>query len=265
MINYYGISFKNDGKVYYFKAEEITCPINVTVIVETEKGLQFGKVVSKVDDIKGIDKESIKDVIRIASKDDYKQYQKNLKDAKESIDFINECINDLDLNMNVIDSSFTFDRKQLLVNFISDERVDFRELAKMLASKYHTRIELRQVGARDKAKNVGGIGMCGKELCCKQFLNSMQSVTINMAKNQNIALNPTKINGACGRLLCCLNYEDEEYQKCLYGMPTVGETVKTEYGEGQVISLDILNRKYKVNIDNDIKEIELDRNESSKK
>ena len=129
----------------------------------------------------------------------------------------------------------------------------------MLASKYHTRIELRQVGARDKAKSVGGIGMCGKELCCKQFLNSMQSVTINMAKNQNISLNPNKINGACGRLLCCLNYEDEEYQRCLYGMPTVGSKVKTEFGEGQVVSIDILNRKYKVHIDNDIKEIELDK------
>ena len=265
MINFYGVTFKNDGKVYYFKAEEFTCPINVTVIVETEKGLQFGKVVSKVEEIKGIDKESIKDIVRISTKEDYKQYQKNLKDAKESIDFINECIKDLDLNMNIIDSSFTFDRKQLLVNFISEERVDFRDLAKQIASKYHTRIELRQVGARDKAKTVGGIGLCGRELCCKQFLSSMQSVTINMAKNQNIALNPNKINGSCGRLLCCLNYEDEEYQKCLCGMPSVGEKVKTEYGEGQVISLDILNRKYKVNIDNDIKEIEMDKNESSKK
>lgn len=265
MINFYGVTFKNDGKVYYFKSEDFTCPINVTVIVETEKGLQFGKVVSKVEEIKGIDKESIKDIVRISTKEDYKQYQKNLKDAKDSLQYINDCIKELDLNMNVIDSSFTFDRKQLLVNFISDERVDFRELAKMMASKYHTRIELRQVGARDKAKNVGGLGLCGKELCCKQFLNSMQSVTINMAKNQNIALNPNKINGACGRLLCCLNYEDEEYQRCMRGMPSVGETVKTEFGEGQVISLDILNRKFKVNVDNDVKEIELDKNENSKK
>ena len=265
MINFYGVTFKNDGKVYYFKSEDFTCPINVTVIVETEKGLQFGKVVSKVEEIKGIDKESIKDIVRISTKEDYKQYQKNLKDAKDSLQYINDCIKELDLNMNVIDSSFTFDRKQLLVNFISDERVDFRELAKMMASKYHTRIELRQVGARDKAKNVGGLGLCGKELCCKQFLNSMQSVTINMAKNQNIALNPNKINGACGRLLCCLNYEDEEYQRCMRGMPSVGDTVKTEFGEGQVISLDILNRKFKVNVDNDVKEIELDKNENSKK
>ena len=257
MINFYGVTFKNDGKVYYFKAEDFTCPINVTVIVETEKGLQFGKIVSEIDEVKGIDKEAIKDIIRISTKEDYNQYQKNLKDAKDALEYIKECIDDLELNMNVIDASFTFDRKQLLFNFISDERVDFRELARMVAGKYHTRIELRQVGARDKAKNIGGIGVCGKELCCKQFLGSIQPVTINMAKNQNIALNPSKINGACGRLLCCLNYEDEEYQKCLHGMPSVGDKIKTEFGEGTVISLDILNRKYKVNVDNDIKEIEL--------
>ncbi|MBR1417156.1 MAG: stage 0 sporulation protein [Bacilli bacterium] len=259
MINYYGVTFKDDGKVYYFKTEEIECPLNVTVIVETEKGLQFGKVVSKVEKIKGIDKDSIKDIIRISTKEDYNQYLKNIKDAKEAISYANNCINDLELNMNIIDASFTFDRKQLIISFISDERVDFRELAKMLAGKYHTRIELRQVGARDKAKKVGGIGICGKELCCKQFLNSMQSVTINMAKNQNIALNPSKINGSCGRLLCCLNYEDEEYRKCLNGMPNVGQVVKTPFGEGNVISLDILNRKYKVSVNNDIKEIELDK------
>ena len=258
MIRIYGVRFKSDGKVYNFKSEEVECPMNVTVIVETEKGLQFGKVVSEVDNYENVNKENLKDIIRISTKEDYNQHMKNLKDAKESIDFVNKCIKELDLNMSIIDSTFTFDRKQLLISFISDERVDFRELAKKLAAKYHTRIELRQVGARDKAKKVGGIGACGRELCCKGFLNAMQSVTINMAKDQNIALNPSKINGACGRLLCCLNYEDEEYRKCCSGMPSVGQTVKTEFGEGQVISLDILNRKYKVNINNDIKEIVLD-------
>ena len=258
MIRIYGVRFKSDGKVYNFKSEEVECPMNVTVIVETEKGLQFGKVVSEVDNYENVNKENLKDIIRISTKEDYNQHLKNLKDAKESIDFVNKCIKELGLNMSIIDSTFTFDRKQLLISFISDERVDFRELAKKLAAKYHTRIELRQVGARDKAKKVGGIGVCGRELCCKGFLNAMHSVTINMAKDQNIALNPSKINGACGRLLCCLNYEDEEYRKCCSGMPSVGQTVKTEFGEGQVISLDILNRKYKVNINNDIKEIVLD-------
>lgn len=258
MINIYGVNFKSDGKVYYFKSEEQNIPINVTVIVETEKGLQFGKIVSKINEPINIDEDKLKDIIRISTKEDYNQYLRNLKDAKESIEFANKAIKELDLNMNIIDSSFTFDRKQLLISFLSEERVDFRELAKKLASKYHTRIELRQVGARDKAKKISGIGVCGRELCCAKFLNSMQSVTINMAKDQNIALNPTKINGACGRLLCCLNYEDEEYRKCGYGMPQVGDKVKTEFGEGIVVSLDILNRKYKVNVENDIKEIVLD-------
>ena len=259
MINYYGITFKDDGKVYYFKSDNFTCPINVTVIVETEKGLQFGKVVSHVNEIKGLDKDNIKDIIRISTKEDYIQYTKNLKDAKEAIYFVKEQVDLLNLNMNVIDASFTFDRKQLLINFISDERIDFRELARIIAGKYRTRIELRQVGARDKAKKIGGIGICGRELCCKGILNCMQSVTINMAKDQNISLNPNKINGSCGRLLCCLAYEDDEYLKCSEGMPQVGETVKTEFGEGIIVSLDILNRKYKVNINNDIKEIELDK------
>jgi len=256
-MNYYGVNFKNDGKIYYFKSEGIDCPINVTVIVETEKGLQFGKVVTKVDTLNNIDKDKLKNIVRISTKEDYSQYQKNLKDAKESINFIKKSVKDLNLDMKIIDSAFTFDRKQLLISFIADERIDFRELAKILAGKYHTRIELRQVGARDKAKNVGGIGICGRVLCCNKILSNLQTVTINMAKNQNIALNPSKINGCCGRLLCCLKYEDDEYCRCSKNMPTVGDVVKTEFGEGNVISLDILNRKYKVNINNEIKEIKL--------
>ena len=160
--------------------------------------------------------------------------------------------------MNFIDASFTFDRKQLLFNFYADERVDFRELARKLASIYHTRIELRQVGARDKASNVGGVGICGRELCCASFLNHLDSVSMNMAKNQNLALNPSKINGCCGRLLCCLAYEDEQYQQNSQGMPSVGETKETSYGTGTVISIDILNRRYKVVVNDEVKEIYLD-------
>jgi cell fate regulator YaaT (PSP1 superfamily) len=266
MNNIYGIAFNSDSKVYYFKTHDLVCPINVTVIVETEKGLQFGKVVSEIAKDKiGDNLDNIKSIIRIATKEDYSRYLKNLKDAKEAIAFANEIITKLKLTMHILDSSYTFDRKQLLFNFTADERVDFRELAKELAGKYRTRIELRQVGARDKAKKIGGVGICGHELCCKRFLNKIQSVTMNMAKDQNIALNPSKINGCCGRLLCCLQYEDEEYQNCLNGMPDVGTTIKTSFGTGQVISLNILERKYKVNIDNDIKEIELDNYENSKK
>ena len=267
MNNVYGISFKNEGKTYYFNAKELTCPLNVTVIVKNERGLQFGKVVSAVstDEIQKskIDIETLCPIIRISTRSDYNQYLNNLRDAKDAISFANQIIDKLKLGMKIIESDFTFDRKQLLFTFVADNRVDFRELAKELAGKYKTRIELHQVGARDKAKNVGGIGMCGHELCCKRFLNKMQPVSMNMAKNQNIALNPNKINGCCGRLLCCLSYEDEDYQKAMYGMPDVGQMIKTKNGIGYVISVDILNRKYKVNINNDIKEIGMD-DESSK-
>ena len=264
MVKYYGVSFKNDGKVYNFKAEDIECSVNVTVIVETEKGLQFGKVVKEISEENISDKSVLKDIIRIASKSDYNQYLKNSKDAIDALKYTEECVKKLDLNMNLLDASFTFDRKQLLINFISDERVDFRELAKMLAAKYHTRIELRQVGARDKAKNIGGIGICGRELCCSKFLRTIHSVNIGMAKNQNIALNPSKINGCCGRLLCCLNYENEEYERCACGMPTVGDKVVYNGSDGVVVSLDVLNRKYKVNVDNEIKEVEMREYEGSK-
>ena len=256
MSNIYGVNFKNDGKIYHFVAEEMVCPINVTVIVETEKGLQFGKVVKKIEN-DNIDISDLKKIIRISTKNDYDQYLKNLKEAKEAIKFAKERADFLELNMNIIAANFTFDRKQLLLNFISDTRIDFRELAKALAGKYHTRIELHQVGARDKAKSIGGIGVCGHELCCKRFLKKIDPITMNMAKDQNIALNPNKINGSCGRLLCCLAYEDEVYLEYGKGMPEIGKMVKTEYGVGPVVSLDILNRKYKVSIDNEIKEIEM--------
>ena len=269
MNNIYGVSFKNEGKVYFFNAKELVCPINVTVIVKTERGLQFGKIISIIND-NDIKKNKILindlcPIVRISTRSDYSQYLNNLKEAKEAINFANDIISKLKLNMKIIESDFTFDRKQLLFTFVADNRIDFRELAKELASKYKTRIELHQVGARDKAKTVGGIGMCGHELCCKKFLNKIQTVTMNMAKDQNIALNPNKINGCCGRLLCCLAYEDEDYQQAMHGMPNVGQTIKTKNGFGYVVSIDILNRKYKININNEIKEIELDDDESSKK
>ena len=258
MSNIYGVNFKSDGKIYNFLAEEFTCPINVTVIVETEKGLQFGKVVTKVES-NNVDFDSLKKIIRISTKSDYDQYMKNLKDAKEAIEFARDKAAEYDLNMNIIDANFTFDRTQLLINFISDKRVDFRELAKDLAGKYRTRIELHQVGARDKAKTVGGLGVCGHELCCKRFLNKIEPISMNMAKDQNIALNPSKINGSCGRLLCCLAYEEEVYLEYGKGIPEIGKMVKTEYGVGPVVSIDILKRKYRVSINDEIKEIEMDK------
>lgn len=265
MNNIYGISFKNDGKVYYF-CSDLECPINVTVIVETEKGQQFGKVACKLDYDKlpaGIGE--LKNILRISTKSDYNQYLKNLKDANDALESAKSMAMELNLDMTFMESNFTFDRKQLLLTFIADERIDFRELARKLAAKYRTRIELRQVGARDRAKATGGIGICGRTLCCSTFLNHIGSVNMNMAKDQNIALNPNKINGVCGRLLCCLTYEDEEYLNCSKGMPNVGQIQTIAEGTGKVLSVDILNRKYKILVNNELIEIELKSCESCKK
>lgn len=258
-MNIYGVVFRDRGKIYYFAGENKRIPNRVTVVVETEKGEQFGRVVSKLSKEKVLSYEGeLKKILRIATKKDYEQYLSNLKDAEEALKKARVFSKELGLSMNFIDANFTFDRKQLLFNFYADERVDFRELAKKLASVYHTRIELRQVGARDKAEHIGGIGICGRDLCCSSCLNRLESVTMNMAKNQNLALNPSKINGACGRLLCCLAYEDDEYIRCSKDMPSVGQEVETSFGKGKVVSIDILNRKYKVLIQDEVKEICLD-------
>lgn len=249
MIEVVGISFEEKGRMYYFSPNNLKLKNNITVIVETDKGEQFGRIVKETFSIE--EKKLIsplKNVIRIATKQDYYTNKKNIKDAKEALKKCRELVHKQNLNMQIIDAAYTFDRTQLVFRFLADARIDFRNLAKELASIYKTRIELRQVGVRDKAKEIGGIGPCGRPLCCSCFLNDFESVSINMAKNQNISLNQTKINGACGRLLCCLKYEDETYSECRKCLPKVGEIIETEDGSGKVVSVDILNRKYSVEI-----------------
>lgn len=263
-MNIYGVKFSENGKVYYFNASNLKIYKNVNVIVETEKGLQYGKVVEKIDDIKVKEiNEEIKNIVRLTTKEDYKQYLRNLKEADQALKMAQSIAKELDLDMRFLSSYFTFDKKQLLLNFTADERIDFRELTKKLASIYRTRIELHQVGARDKAKETGGIGQCGRTLCCSTFLNTLESVSMNMAKNQNLALNPSKINGCCGRLLCCLGYEDKNYIEAQKGLPHIGSTVKYDNIQGKVVSVDILNRRIKVDTGNEIVEINLN-NESDK-
>ena len=265
MNNIYGIILGHEGKIYYFNGKKLEIEKDTKVVVETEKGIQLGKVMYKAEPEKvKIDVDTMKEVIRIATDEDYDNYMKNLGDATKCLAKARNLVKELDMDMNILDANYTLDRKQLLFNFIADERVDFRELAKRLAGLYKTRIELRQIGARDKARTISGIGQCGRPLCCSSFLNHIDSVTMNMAKNQGIALNPSKINGLCGRLLCCLTYEDEEYARCQEGLPSVGQTVKSEYGTGKVVSVDILKRKYKVDVDGVIREIELGSGDSSK-
>lgn len=248
MNNVVAVNFKEGGKLYFFDAGKFRLKENVFVIVETEKGLQLGKVI--VNNIRNIEKlEDMKKIIRIANYKDIKHYEINKKDAFNAMKKARYLAEKYNLNMNFIDSSYTLDRNQLILFFLSDQRVDFRELAKELASIYKTRIELRQIGVRDKAKDVGGVGVCGRVLCCTSYLNSFpDSVSISTAKNQNLTLNPSKINGQCGRLLCCLTYEDEVYTENREGMPFVGDIINTDKGEGTVVSVDVLNRSYVVNV-----------------
>ncbi len=239
-----GVAFNKKGRVYNFNANGHDLNIGDTVIVETEKGYQYGFV---INNIKEIDENEfnipLKDVVRLTNKKDDQNYFKNNQDAGKALNRARKIVDELKLDMHIMDASYTFDRKQLLFNFTADDRVDFRELAKRLAGIYKTRIELRQIGVRDKAREVGGLGPCGRMLCCNTFLTDLNSVTINMAKNQMLALNPTKINGACGRLLCCLSYEDIVYTKLRENLPDIGEMYKDKNVSGKVVNLDILGGK----------------------
>lgn len=240
----YGVIFNGIDKRFYYKSED-DYEVDSLVIVETERGQQLVKVVQVLDDYKD---EITDEIIRLATTEDYEKYLENLKDADKALKKCITFAKELELDMNIVNAQFNLDRSQLLFNFIADGRIDFRELAKKLASIYHTRIELRQIGARDKAKEVGGIGICGGELCCLRFLKKIDAISMNMAKNQNLALNPSKINGACGRLLCCLAYEDEAYVEAAKKMPKIGDKIDTPAGEAQVVSVDIINQRGKVMI-----------------
>ena len=248
-MNIVGIKFKGNSKIYCFKNNDLEIKSDDLVVVDTEKGEQLGKVINVNMKANNLDINTMKEVLRIALDKDVKQYEKNLKDAKEALKFVKDKVEKEKLDMTFYDAAYTLDKKQLTFNFLADQRVDFRELVKEIAAKYKTRIELHQIGVRDKAKNIGGLGPCGRPLCCTSFLNNMEAISINMAKNQNLVLNPTKINGSCGRLLCCLAYEDNVYTDHRCKLPKQGTIVKTKDGKGKVVSLDVLNKKYTVEID----------------
>ncbi|MDD2202793.1 MAG: stage 0 sporulation family protein [Bacilli bacterium] len=252
MIDVVGVAFEEKGRIYYFSPAGLNLNKGQNIIVETERGLQFGTIVLENTKLK---KENLnlplKRVVRTTTNEDININVKNLKDNVRAFEECRKLIIKHKLAMNLIDASFTFDRKQLLFHFTADARIDFRELAKDLASIYRTRIELRQIGIRDKARAVGGIGPCGRMLCCNSFLYNFDTVSISMAKNQNIALNPIKINGSCGRLLCCLTYENDTYLEAKKDMPEVGQIVNIKEGKGKVLSIDPLARSYRVDI-NDV-------------
>lgn len=251
------VKFKIDGKAYYFQNEFEDIVKDDYVLVETEKGIQLGKVYEI-----NIDKDNIKinnelkKVVKKATKKDYDLYLKNLSEAATILVETRKKIEKDEIPMRLIDAMYTFDKKQLIFNFVADERVDFRDLVKYLAAKYKTHIELHQIGVRDKAKEIGGLGQCGRILCCKKFKNSMDGISINMAKNQNISLNPSKINGCCGRLLCCLSYEDEAYSELREKLPKINEIINVDGKKCKVIKVDLLKKQVTVNFDDEEKVVD---------
>lgn len=248
------VEFKKGGKPYMFLDNNIELESDDYAIVNTERGLQFGRVVSVVENTRN-EEHSL--VYKKATKEDIKQNEKNSKEAKAANIKAQSLADELGLDMKFIDASYTFDKKQLVFQFLADNRIDFRDLAKNLAGIYKTRIELRQVGARDKAKEISGIGQCGRKICCSSFLSDLDSVGIAQVKNQNLALNPTKINGLCGRLLCCLKYEDNLYTEYRKNLPEVGDKIKRDNVEYTVISIDIPRQTYTA-IDEENNKIEVD-------
>lgn len=253
-----GVRFRNVGKIYYFSPKDFDIKSGDHVIVETARGVEYGQVVlppREVEDEKVI--QPLKEVIRIANTQDDKKEENNRRREKDAYQICLKKIREHGLEMKLIDVEYTFDNNKVLFYFTADGRIDFRELVKDLAAVFKTRIELRQIGVRDKAKEIGGIGPCGRILCCSSFLTNFESVSINMAKNQGIALNPTKINGVCGRLLCCLNYENEQYMEVRKNIPDVGKKVKINGKDGKVISSEPLAGKYKVFVDNEIVQVDV--------
>ncbi len=247
LIEVVGIRFKKAGKIYYFAPNGIDMVRGDRVIVETVRGTEIGMVEM---DKKEIEESSfnteLKPVLRRATQEDCKQDDTNKKQAKEAAEIFNEKTKKHNLVMSLVDVEYTFDRSKLIFYFTADGRIDFRELVKDLAAIFRTRIELRQIGVRDEVKNMGGIGCCGRPLCCSTWLGDFQSVSIKMAKDQNLSLNPTKISGICGRLFCCLNYEHQIYEGILAQMPNIGSIVETPDGNGKVIDTKTIMEEVKV-------------------
>lgn len=250
MVEVVGVRFKNVGKIYYFAPGDFELELGQDVIVETIRGVEFGQVVilHRMVDEKSLTS-VLKPIIRIADDLDKKIHDENIERAKDAIDICEIKIKDNGLDMQLIDCEYTFDGQKLIFYFIADGRVDFRNLVKDLAQIFKTRIELRQVGVRDKAKLIEGLGQCGQQTCCSRHLTEFEPVSIKMAKDQGLSLNPTKISGVCGRLMCCLKYEEEVYESHRKELPRVGASVSTKDGRGKVVEQMILEKKLKIKLE----------------
>ena len=252
MIRIVGVRFQKAGKIYYFDPVDLNLETAMHVIVETARGVEMGTVLIPPKDVED-DKvvQPLKPVIRVATDEDEEIVQENKRKEKEAFAICKEKIIKHGLEMKLVDAEYTFDNNKLLFYFTADGRIDFRDLVKDLAAVFRTRIELRQIGVRDETKIMGGIGICGRELCCKSYLSDFVPVSIKMAKEQNLSLNPTKISGVCGRLMCCLKNEQETYEYLNSRLPNVGDTVTTKDGlKGEVTSISVLRQLIKVVVDN---------------
>ena len=251
MVKVVGIRFRNAGKIYYFGPGDLDLKAGMHAIVETARGIEIGTVITNPREVS---EESViqplKPVIRIATDADERQAEKNREKEKEAFRICLEKIQKHELDMKLVEAEYTFDNNKLLFYFTADGRIDFRELVKDLAAVFRTRIELRQIGVRDETKIMGGYGICGRQLCCHTFLPEFAPVSIKMAKEQNLSLNPTKISGVCGRLMCCLKNEEETYEYLNSKLPGVGDNVTTDDGlKGEVTSVNVLRQLVKVTVD----------------
>ncbi|MCX7842850.1 MAG: stage 0 sporulation family protein [Clostridia bacterium] len=250
MVKVVGVRFKSAGKIYYFDPGELIIQQNEYVIVETARGIEFGQVVISNREVPDEDIVApLKKVIRVADDEDKKHAEENTKKEKEAYQICLQKIKNHNLDMKLIDVEYTFDNNKVLFYFTAEGRVDFRELVKDLAAVFKTRIELRQIGVRDESKMLGGLGICGRVLCCNSFLGEFQPVSIKMAKEQGLSLNPTKISGTCGRLMCCLKYEQEAYEEIIHRVPKAGAIVDTPEGQGVVMGISLLKEIVKVKLD----------------
>ncbi|MDD4834721.1 MAG: stage 0 sporulation family protein [Lutispora sp.] len=250
MIKVVGVRFKKAGKIYYFDPDGLAINKGENVIVETIRGIEFGNAVAGIKEVSEEDIVApLKKVLRVATVEDCVKYEENKSKEGEAFRICLDKIKSHDLGMKLIDVEYTFDNNKIIFYFTADGRVDFRELVKDLAAVFKTRIELRQIGVRDEAKMLSGIGPCGRGLCCATFLGEFEPVSIKMAKEQSLSLNPTKISGICGRLMCCLKYEQDVYEEVRKTLPKVGALVDTAEGKGEVIESSVLYEKVKVKMD----------------
>lgn len=246
MIEIVGIRFKEVGKIYYFNPKDNDLPVGTKVIVETVRGIEMGVVALSRREIDETEIQApIRDIIRIATESDEITQNNNLQREKEAMKICIKKIQEHGLDMNLVDVDLTFDLAKIIFYFTSDGRVDFRDLVKDLASIFRMRIELRQIGVRDEAKILNGIGICGRTLCCATFLGDFQPVSIKMVKDQSLSLNPTKISGICGRLMCCLKYEEDTYKELNKDLPNVGDIISTVDGKGEILSVNVLRQTVK--------------------